>query len=186
MAYLLQQLLTASAARAPRRPAVAVGERVLTYAELDTLSSQVARALLAQGVVPGDRVGILAPKSAAAVVALYGVLKTGACYIPLDPKSPAPRLAAIMNDSGVAVLLADQAATPAAGPLSASVPRLRPVIPAGPHGGRPAAGETAPASTGPELVSWEAVLAQSSGELAAGELPGGPGIETDLAYILYT
>jgi amino acid adenylation domain-containing protein len=183
MAYLLQHLLRDSAARAPQRPAVSVGERSLSYAELDTLSSQVARALLAQGVVPGDRVGILAPKSAAAVVALFGVLKTGACYIPLDPKSPAPRLAAIMNDSGVAVLLADQASTAAAAALSASVPRLRTVITAGPHWGRAAAGETAPASTGPELISWEAVLAQPPGDAASGD---GPGIETDLAYILYT
>ena len=109
MAYLLQHLLTDSAARAPERPAVAVGERFLTYAELDRLSNQVARALLAQGVAPGDRVGILAPKSAASVVALFGVLKAGACYVPLDPKSPAARLATIMTDSGITVVLADEA-----------------------------------------------------------------------------
>src|SRR5580693_1828439 len=111
MAYLLQQLLTASAARAPRRPAVAVGERVLTYAELDQLSNRVARALLAQGVAPGDRVGILARKSVASVVAVYGALKAGACYVPLDPRSPAARLATIMNDSGITVVLADRATT---------------------------------------------------------------------------
>ncbi len=186
MAYLLQHLLRDSAARAPQRPAVTVGERSLSYGELDRLSSQVARTLLAQGVAPGDRVAILAPKSAAAVVALFGVLKAGACYIPLDPKSPAPRLAAIMTDSGVAVLLADQAAAPAAATLSGRVPRLRTVITVGPHWGRAAAGETALASTGPELIAWEAVLAQPSGEVTAAELPVGPGIETDLAYILYT
>ena len=118
MAYLLQHLLTDSAARAPRRPAVAVGDRSLTYAELDQLSNQVARALLAQGVVPGDRVGILARKSAASVVALYGVLKAGACYVPLDPKQPAARLAAIMADSGMTVVLADQATAPQAAALA--------------------------------------------------------------------
>ena len=53
MAYLLQHLLRDSAARAPQRPAVADGGQVLTYAELDALSDQVARALLAQGVAPG-------------------------------------------------------------------------------------------------------------------------------------
>ena len=79
MAYLLQHLLTDSAARASERPAVAVGTSFLTYAELDRLSNQVARALLAQGVAPGDRVGILAPKSAASLVGLFGVLKAGAC-----------------------------------------------------------------------------------------------------------
>jgi len=62
---LLQHLLTDSAARWPDRPAVAAGGRSLTYAELDRLSNQVARALLAQGWAQGDRVGVLAPKSAA-------------------------------------------------------------------------------------------------------------------------
>ena len=53
--------------------------------------------------------GILAPKSAASIVAVYGVLKAGACYVPLDPKSPAGRLSSIIADSGIAVVLADEA-----------------------------------------------------------------------------
>src|ERR1700691_3028502 len=109
MGYLLQHLLTDSAARRPDRPAVTMGGRSLTYQELDKLSDQVARALLAQGVAPGNRVGILAPKSAATLVGLFGVLKAGACYVPLDPKSPATRLAVIMADSDISVVLADQA-----------------------------------------------------------------------------
>src|SRR5690242_9100987 len=105
MAYLLQHLLRDSAARAPGRPAVAADEQVLSYAELDALSTRVAQALLAQGVTPGDRVGILIPKSAAALVGLFGVLKAGGCYIPLDPKSPAARLSAIVTDSDMTVVL---------------------------------------------------------------------------------
>ena len=124
---------------------MAVGERSLTYAELDKLSNQVARALLAQGVAPGDRVGILAPKSAASVVAIFGVLKAGACYVPLDPKSPAARLAAIMADSGIAVVLADQATARQAAALADSVPQLRAVIVTGPHWGREARPEPADA-----------------------------------------
>jgi L-proline---[L-prolyl-carrier protein] ligase len=183
MGYLLQQLLADSAARAARRPAIAAGEHVLTYAELDELSNQVARALLAQGVAPGDRVGIFAPKSAAAVVALYGVLKAGACYVPLDPKSPAARLAAIMTDSGVSVVLADQATAQQAAAMAGSVPRLRTVIVAGPHWGRAAAAGTEPGATaqGPAVVPWDAVLAEPAEALGA-ELA----IDTDLAYILYT
>jgi amino acid adenylation domain-containing protein len=180
MTYLLQQLLTDSAARSPRRPAVAVGERSLSYAELDALSNQVARTLLAQGVAAGDRVGILAPKSAASVVALFGVLKAGACYVPLDPKSPAPRLAAIMSDSGIGVVLADQASSQQAAALAGRVPVLRTVIVAGPHWGREAAPPGANV-TGPDVVDWDAVLAAP--DLT---LPDGRAIETDLAYILYT
>jgi amino acid adenylation domain-containing protein len=182
MAYLLQQLLTDSAARASQRPAVAVGERRLSYAELDGLSNQVARALLARGVATGDRVGILAPKSAAAVVAVFGVLKAGACYVPLDPKSPAPRLTAIMADSGMAVVLADQANAHQAAAMADSVPRLRTVIVTGPHWGRePAAEPGSGASPDPEVVPWDAVLAEP-----AEALPADLAIDTDLAYILYT
>jgi amino acid adenylation domain-containing protein len=188
MAYLLQHLLTNSAARAARRPAVAVGERTLTYAELDTLSNQVARALLAQGVAPGDRVGILAPKSAASVVALFGALKAGACYVPLDPKSPAARLAIIMADSGINVVLADQATAHQAAAMAASVPQLRTVIVTGPHWGREAAAgpESGTPSPGPAIVPWDEVLAEPAGALGADALDGGPAVDADLAYILYT
>lgn len=183
MAYLLQHLLADSADRAPQHPAVAVGERFLTYAELDKLSNQVARALLAQGVVPGDRVGIFAPKSAASVVALFGVLKAGACYVPLDPKSPAARLATIMADSGITVVLADQATARQAAAMAGSVPQLRAVIVTGPHWGRAATAtaESAAVSPGPALVAWDAVLAEPAEALGAD-----PAIDTDLAYILYT
>jgi len=183
MAYLLQQLLTDSAARAPERPAVAVGERSLSYHELDRLSNQVARALVAQGVAPGDRVGILAPKSAAAVMAVYGALKAGACYVPLDPKSPAPRLTAIMADSGIAVVLADQATAGQAVGLADSVPQLRAVVVTGPHWGRAAAAgpESEPGPRDPVVVPWDAVLAEPDEAVADGQA-----IDADLAYILYT
>jgi len=183
MAYLLQHLLRDSAARAAERPAVAVGEQFLTYTQLDTLSNQVARALLAQGVAPGDRVGILAPKSAASVVAQFGVLKAGACYVPLDPKSPASRLAVIMADSGITVVLADQATAQQAAAMAGSVPQLRAVVVTGPHWGRAAAAGPEPgaAAPGPAVVPWDAVLAEPAAALDAEAA-----VDTDLAYILYT
>jgi len=183
MAYLLQHLLRDSAARAAERPAVAVGEQFLTYTQLDTLSNQVARALLAQGVAPGDRVGILAPKSAASVVSQFGVLKAGACYVPLDPKSPASRLAVIMADSGITVVLADQATAQQAAAMAGSVPQLRAVVVTGPHWGRAAAAGPEPgaAAPGPAVVPWDAVLAEPAAALDAEAA-----VDTDLAYILYT
>ena len=138
MAYLLQQLLTEAAARQPGRPAVAAGDGLLTYQELDRLSNQVARALLGQGVAPGDRVGILAPKSAAAIVAVYGVLKAGACYVPLDPKAPAARLSHIVRDSGAAVIVADDARVPQAAALVSTI--IQPSAVAGEPAGPLAAG----------------------------------------------
>jgi len=181
MAYLLQHLLTESAARRPRLPAVASGERFLTYGELDKLSNQVARALLARGVEPGDRVGILVPKSAASVVAMFGVLKAGACYVPLDPGSPAARLSSIMRDSGIAVVLANQETAHRAAAMADSVPALGSVIVTGPHWGGENRQTLEVPPAGPALLPWDAVLAEPDGELA-----GERAIETDLAYILYT
>jgi len=157
MGYLLQQLLTEAAGAWPRRPAVASGGSVLTYQELDRLSNQMARALLRLGVAPGDRVAVLAPKSAAAVVGLYGALKAGACYVPLDPKAPEDRLSYVLSDSGAEVMVADQARLPQAAALAESVPGLRAVV-------------------------TTADLPAESDEPLAGERA----IETDLAYILYT
>jgi amino acid adenylation domain-containing protein len=181
MAYLLQHLLTESAARAPRLPAVASRGRSLTYQELDRLSNRVARALVAQGVARGDRVGILAPKSAASVVAVFGVLKAGACYVPLDPKSPATRLSCIMRDSGTSIVLADEETAHRAAALRDSVPQLRSVIVTGPHWDPEGWQPPGALPAGPAVVPWETVLAEPDEALAEDRA-----IETDLAYILYT
>src|ERR1700742_3285368 len=159
MAYLLQRLLTEAATREPQRPAVASDGRLLTYQELDRLSNKVARALLGLGVAPGDRVGILAPKSAAAVIGLYGTLRAGACYVPLDPKAPAGRLSHIVRDSGAVVIVTDEARASQAATVADALPRQPGVL----------------------VVSASGV-AEESGE----PLPEERAIETDLAYILYT
>jgi len=181
MAYLLQHLLTQSAARAPDRPAVASREQFLTYEELDRLSNQVARALVTRGVAPGDRVGILAPKSAASIVATFGVLKAGACYVPLDPKSPSGRLSGIMRDSGIAIVLADEATAHQAAAMADGVPQLASVMVTGPHWGPEGRRASGPLPAGPAILPWETVLTEPDDALA-----GDRAIETDLAYILYT
>jgi len=178
MAYLLHRLLTEAAARHPQRPAVASEGCLLTYQELDRLGNKVARALLRLGVAPGDRVGILAPKSAAAVIAVYGTLKAGACYVPLDPKAPAERLSHIVRDSGATVIVADEARTSQAAGLAGGIPQVVVVgVPGRPAGEEPA---TAPAQ-GAAIVPWAAVAGES-----AEPWPAELAIETDLAYILYT
>jgi amino acid adenylation domain-containing protein len=159
MAYLLQRLLTETAARHPQRPAVSAGDTVVTYQELDQLSNQVARALLRLGVSPGDRVAILAPKSAAAVIGMYGALKAGACYVPLDPKAPVQRLSYVVRDSAAAVIVTDDARAAQSAELL----------------------EGAPQPGGVVVVSGADVAAES-----AEPLPAERSIETDLAYILYT
>ena len=186
MAYLLQRLLTEAAARHPKRPAIAADGDVITYTELDVLSNKVARALLRLGVMPGDRVGILAPKSAASVIGIFGVLKAGACYVPLDPKAPRQRLSYIVRDCAAAVIVADDARAAQAAALldGERAPGTGGVVLTSPPDGYldGQAEEVAVAHVdGPAMVPWTAVAAES-----AEALPEERSIETDLGYILYT
>ncbi len=106
-AALLHDLLAAAAEREPSRAALVVGERTVTYGELDDLASRVAGALRSAGVRRGDRVVLAAPKSAGTVAAIYGTLRAGAAYVPIDPGSPAPRAGAIARDAAPAAMVAD-------------------------------------------------------------------------------
>jgi D-alanine--poly(phosphoribitol) ligase subunit 1 len=60
----------------------------LTYGQLDRLRNQVAHSLIANSVTRGDRVGIYLYKSPAAIAAIFGSMKTGACYVPVDANEP--------------------------------------------------------------------------------------------------
>ncbi len=80
------------------------GER-MTYAELETTSNRLARLLRENGCGRGDRVAILMPKAPIAIVAMLGVLKTGAAYVPLDPTDPALRLMRILRSADCAWIL---------------------------------------------------------------------------------
>jgi amino acid adenylation domain-containing protein len=181
MSYLLQRLLAEAAARHPHRPAVASSDCLLTYSELDELSNKVARALLRLGVAPGERVGLLAAKSAASVVGIYGVLKAGACYVPLDPKAPAQRLSYVVQDSGAAVIVADKARTSQAAGLLGNVPLPLGVVVAAPAGRERGVAADPGLADGAAIVPWSAVAAEPGEPLTAER-----SIETDLAYILYT
>ena len=74
------------------------GERSLTYAELEATANRVARLLGAHGVRRGDRVGLYLEKSLESLVGIYGILKAGAAYVPLDPRRTASRLGYIARD----------------------------------------------------------------------------------------
>jgi amino acid adenylation domain-containing protein len=93
-----------------RAGAVAVidGTRRITYGELDDAAARVAAALRAHGVARGDRVAILAERSAAMIAGQLGILRAGAAYVPLDPAYPAPRIAAMLADCAPAVVLVPQ------------------------------------------------------------------------------
>jgi amino acid adenylation domain-containing protein len=103
----IHELFEAQAALSPGAPAVLHGGATLAYAELEAWSTRLARALHGRGVAPEARVGVLLEHSPAAVAALLAVLKAGACYLPLDPATPPERLAYLLDDADVAVVLTE-------------------------------------------------------------------------------
>ena len=84
MAFLVHQLFERAAARHPDQIAIVDRELRLTYGELDRQSAGLATWLRELGVQRGDRIGIYAKKTWQSVVALYGILRAGAAYVPLD------------------------------------------------------------------------------------------------------
>ena len=106
---LVHDLLRASAERFPSRTAVVDGERSATYAELDGTANRLAHLLVAHGVRHGDRVGLYLDKSLEALIGIYGILKAGATYVPLDPGAPPPRLGSIAEDADLRCLITSKA-----------------------------------------------------------------------------
>ncbi len=97
-------LFSEQVSRTPGKTAVtAIDEtgrrRLLTYAQLDRLSDQTASRLLAEGTQPGDIVALYAEPSPDMIVALLGILKAGAAYLPINPNDPAEHIDYIRNDS---------------------------------------------------------------------------------------
>ena len=106
MSELLQLWVRRHAEARPEAPALRLGEQRVSYGDLERASNRVANLLAAAGCQRGDRVGLLIPKSPAAVVAMLGVLKAGAIYVPLDPGAPVARLAGILEQCDDRWLLA--------------------------------------------------------------------------------
>ncbi|HEX7981789.1 MAG TPA: amino acid adenylation domain-containing protein, partial [Gemmatimonadaceae bacterium] len=102
----LVSLLAEQVARTPNAVAVSDERRVLTYAELDARATALAHRLRAQGAGRGVLVGVCAERSVELVIALVAVLRAGAAYVPLDPEYPRDRLAFMLDDAAVPVLLA--------------------------------------------------------------------------------
>jgi non-ribosomal peptide synthetase component F len=97
----LRELFEQQVARAPEAAAVTWSAGGMTYAQLDRDANGLAVRLLTAGVRPEEPVGVLLDRSPELLVALLGVLKAGAAYLPIEIGSPAPRVAAMLADAGV-------------------------------------------------------------------------------------
>ncbi len=131
----IHALFEAQAARTPQEVAAIHRDRRLTFAELDALADALARRLARRGVGLGDRVGVCVERSLQTLVALLGVLKTGAAYVPLDPAYPDARLTLMLEDAEVAALLVHG---PRAALWARGRERVVPVEGDGGHGEEPA------------------------------------------------
>jgi amino acid adenylation domain-containing protein len=172
---LIDTRLALSAERHPAGPAVIDRSRRLTYVELEARANRVAQLLRDCGVRRGDRVGLYLEKSVEAVVAVYGILRASAAYVPLDPAAPVTRLASIARDADLRVVVtgAEQADL-WRGFVESGAPIDTLLV----------LGEDNRELERPENVTLltEAALESYSGDRA----PGGQRSEDDLAYVLYT
>ncbi|MEK8145599.1 AMP-binding protein [Streptomyces sp. M10(2022)] len=91
----------------PEQPAVVAGHTEVDYATLERRANRLANALISRGVRPNHVVGLHTGRTVELVVAVLGVLKAGAAYLPLDPGQPAERLAAMVTDAEPALVLTD-------------------------------------------------------------------------------
>jgi amino acid adenylation domain-containing protein len=104
----VHQLIEAQARATPDRIALRMGSAQLTYAELDTRADRLAHALRTRGVGAGDLVGVCLERSPEMIVALLAVLKAGAAYVPMDPDFPRQRLAFMLEDAGIGVVMSQR------------------------------------------------------------------------------
>ena len=163
--FLIHSAVTRFARETPEHPALRFGGEALSYAALDAASDQLAQALVAGGLEKGDRVGLFLRKSLQLGVGIYGALKAGGVFVPLDPSMPAERLEFILRDCGIRHVVSADDRAPILGELDASLELQLYGVAAG----------TPFAST-----TWDAIRA----------LPARPPevwiIDQDLGYLMYT
>lgn len=105
---LLHACFEEQAQRRPNHPALECNGESLSYAELDSRADRVARKLRADGVQSESLIALYLAKSADLFVAMLGVLKAGAGYVPIDPKFPIGRINSIIEDAKIEVVLTDR------------------------------------------------------------------------------
>jgi amino acid adenylation domain-containing protein len=105
---LVHQLFERQASLRPDAPALLFKDQALTFSEINSRANQLAGHLLSCGLEPEARVGVMLPRTPDALVALLAIFKAGGCYLPLDPEYPPERLAFMLEDAAVALLITEE------------------------------------------------------------------------------
>ncbi len=170
MPYLLSQIIEKSASSNPDKAALRFNGKNLSYAELVRRADNLAWLLQDCGVRKLDRVGVFLNKSLETVVAIYAIMRAGAVYVPLDPRSPLSRLQFMLHDCGIRHLITHEAQLDAVKELVAHESLLTHIV-----------GIPVISIEGINAIAWEEIYAMP------GSHPRDPGsMEQDLAYIMYT
>ncbi|NET35554.1 MAG: amino acid adenylation domain-containing protein [Cyanothece sp. SIO1E1] len=161
-AYCIHQLFEAQVAQTPEAIALIFGDAQLTYQAVNHRANQLAYYLQSLRVGPNVRVGICLNRSLEMVIGLLGILKAGGAYVPIDPTYPQERIAYMLDNANVSVLLTQQL-------LVASLPELdAPIV---------------------CLDSdWQAIAThtKASGPSDAYKNPPNQATSSNLAYVIYT
>ena len=168
---LLHHSLEATAARVPDKVALVIGPRRYTYREIEAGATRMAASLQRLGVTPGDRVVILADNGIEVVIALYGVLKAGAVFVPVNSLTKHEHLQYLLNDSRAKALVTTQFLRAAWEPALERSPTVVACV----VSPRPVDGAE------PRLHSWEEAISDEGAPPRPTVM-----IDQDLASILYT
>ncbi len=173
-ALLVQDFLEHSADRLPSKTALVCDGQRLTYAQLDEMANRLAHALIAGGVVRGDRVGLFLHNSVELVVGIFAALKAGAVFVSINATTKRDKLHYILNNCRATALIADVRADLAGliEDTAPMVPSLRCVV---------LAGKGAADAAGARCITFENALSKSDARR-----PRRQGIDLDLACLIYT
>jgi len=164
----LKQMLERAAERYAGKTVIVMGERKLSYSELDEASNKVANALVGMGVAKGDRVALLLANSPEFVAVYFGVIKIGAIAVLLDPKYKLTELVSICDDSQPKVLVTESPCLEQLAPVLDRFKSVERVI-------------ALSYKNKGDFLGYEEIMAESSSEAIAAE----PAPE-DIAHVAYT
>lgn len=172
----LEQFLEDSAIRSPETVAVVVGDRRVTYAELEAGSNRLAHALVERGLERGDRVAICLENGIEATITIFAALKAGAVFMPVHPTTKPDKLAYLLNNSRASVLVCASAKLASMNDVLDHTPHLRQILTVGP---KRDSGSIKRTST----VAFDSLLRSGSGRC---KIPRKRCIDIDLAALIYT
>jgi long-chain acyl-CoA synthetase len=172
----VEQFLERSANTCPEKVALVCGSRRLTYAEIEALSNQMARAMIERGLQRWDRVAVYANNSVETVVAIFAILKAGGIFLLVNPTTKQDKLTYILNNCRATMLVTSDKLLPTVKAASAEIRYLRRVFVSGAPIGPPEDG-----FEGTYVVPMSTELKRQSRER-----PPRRNIDIDLAALIYT